>query len=118
LKMVGRLIPGMTEASGQRALSTWASRVTADGPARSRVTTVMLESRATTVHMSPETMLEVSPIFVAFALVLLIACANVANMMLARGMARQREFGIRLALGAARGRLVRQLMTEALVLSV
>jgi len=118
VKIVGRLVPGMTSASAARALSAWASAATADRPERERAPTVTLEPRATPVYMSPATMLEVSPLFVAFALVLLIACANVANMMLARGMARQRELGIRLALGAARGRLVRQLMTEAVLLAV
>jgi predicted permease len=76
-----------------------------------------LRSRATPNPLTGELVALLSPIFVAFGLVLAAACANVSSVMLARAIARHREIGIRLSVGAGRGRIVRQLLTEALLMA-
>src|SRR5260370_35560131 len=106
--IVGRL--RATPARAKAELLSWARGITGDRPEDDRAAAAELFSLATATRVSPEALVVLAPIMAAFALVLAIACANVANMMLARGMARQREIGIRLSLGAARGRLMRNLL--------
>jgi predicted permease len=118
LDLVGRLAPGLPLSQAQAALRVWARRISTNRPADERSAGIVLRSRATTVNVDATAMAALTPIFIAFALILLTACANVANMMLARAMARQREIGIRLSLGAGRARVIRQLLTESLLLSV
>ncbi len=123
LTVVARLKPGVTLASAQPVLTAVAHRIAKQLPADSEWRNMVAYALGPLSPVSDPSILNavalVSVLFLTLAgLVLILACLNIANLLLVRAAGRQREMALRAAVGGGRGRLIRQLLTESLLLAL
>lgn len=116
VNLIGRLAPGATAETAQTELSAISTSLATQFPQTNGKQRTMARPLIDDLVRGVRTSLVLMVSMVA--LVLLIACANVANLLLVRGVARRRELAVRVALGAQRGRVIRELLTQSLVLAL
>src|SRR4029079_19109119 len=124
--LIGRLRPGVTPAAAASEARVVGACIAAVFPVEQGTLTTDAAPERWTADARPLDTIRVAPalrrsllvLFGAVGMVLLITCVNMANLLMARALAREQEIAIRLAIGASRGRLVRLLVTESLVLAL
>ena len=116
MQVIGRLKPGTTLDQARADMATIADRIATLAPDTNKAWGVTIEPLRSAI-VGPELRLTSLVLAGVVAFVLLMACANVANLLLARGLSRTREFAVRSALGGSRRRIVQQLFVESMLLA-